>query len=107
MCKYEDAAQPSCGEVQARGVESQVNNIRAPTWPFVLKNSKNDNFYASIDHKVLFQGLQDAIVNVHNKLRAKVAKGEEDRGVNGIGQPKAANMRKLVWSDELATVAQR
>ena len=43
------------------------------------------------------------IVDEHNKLRRKVAKGQETRG----GQPSAANMNKLVWSDELAEVAQR
>ena len=42
----------------------------------------------------------------HNELRSKVANGQEDRGVDGA-QPKAANMVELVWSDELAEVAQR
>ena len=52
------------------------------------------------------QAVKDAIVAKHNELRAKVANGKEKRGVNGR-QPKAANMRKLVWNDELAKVAQR
>ena len=52
------------------------------------------------------QAVKDAIVDKHNELRAKVANGEEKRGVNGR-QPKASNMRKLVWNDELAEVAQR
>ena len=45
-------------------------------------------------------------MDVHNELRKKVAKGEETRGLDGQ-QPKAANMRRLVWSDELAKIAQR
>jgi len=52
------------------------------------------------------QAVKDAIVDKHNELRAKVANGKEKRGVNGR-QPKASNMRKLVWNDELAEVAQR
>ena len=50
--------------------------------------------------------MKEAIVDVHNELRKKVAKGEEERGIDGQ-QPKAANMRKLVWNDELAKIAQR
>jgi len=52
------------------------------------------------------QAVKDAIVKKHNELRSKVAKGKETRGVDG-SQPKASNMRKLVWNDELAEVAQR
>merc|ERR1719186_1364772 len=43
---------------------------------------------------------QNFIVNYHNELRAKVAKG------NVRGQPKAANMRKLTWDSDLAATAQ-
>ena len=50
--------------------------------------------------------LKDSIVSKHNELRAKVANGQEEQGVDGA-QPKAANMMELVWSDELAEVAQR
>ena len=46
------------------------------------------------------------IVDKHNELRAKVANGQEKRGVDGA-QPKAANMRKMIWNDQLAEVAQR
>jgi len=52
------------------------------------------------------QELKDSIVSKHNELRAKVANGQEEQGVDGA-QPKAANMMELVWSDELAEVAQR
>ena len=49
---------------------------------------------------------KDVILEKHNELRAKVANGQETKGVDG-GQPKAANMRKLVWNDDLAEIAQR
>ena len=52
------------------------------------------------------QSDKDAIVAKHNALRSRVANGQETLGVGGA-QPTAANMRKMVWSDELATVAQR
>ena len=52
------------------------------------------------------QADKDAVVDAHNQLRARVANGLETLGVGG-GQPSAANMRQMVWSDELATVAQR
>jgi len=46
------------------------------------------------------------ILDVHNNLRRRVAKGLETMGNPGP-QPPAANMRKLVWDEELAKVAQR
>jgi len=49
------------------------------------------------------QAAKDMIVKVHNELRNKVAMGNETNGA----QPQAANMRKMVWDDELATIAQR
>jgi len=50
--------------------------------------------------------LRERILDEHNEMRRKVAKGEEDRGLGG-GQPTATNMNKLKWNDELAKVAQR
>jgi len=44
------------------------------------------------------------ILDKHNELRRKVAKGEEKENKQ---QPKASNMREMVWNDELAAVAQR
>merc|ERR1711872_183391 len=44
------------------------------------------------------------ILEKHNELRRKVAKGEENQAKQ---QPKAANMREMVWNDELAAIAQR
>jgi len=41
------------------------------------------------------------IVEKHNELRRRVAKGEEKN------QPKASNMRQMVWNNELAAIAQR
>ncbi|PNF13786.1 hypothetical protein B7P43_G12434 [Cryptotermes secundus] len=46
------------------------------------------------------------IVDAHNNLRRKVAKGQETQGKPGP-QPSAANMKKISWDNELATVAQR
>nr|CAD7463302.1 unnamed protein product [Timema tahoe] len=48
---------------------------------------------------------QDALVNIHNTYRSKVARGLETRGSPGP-QPSASNMRKMNWNDELATIAQ-
>ncbi|XP_066999093.2 venom allergen 5 [Anabrus simplex] len=46
------------------------------------------------------------IVDLHNRLRNDVASGKEHRGLSGR-QPQASNMKKLVWDDEVAKVAQR
>lgn len=51
----------------------------------------------------LDQASRDAIVRVHNELRNKVALGKETSG----SQPSAADMRKMVWDDEVAKIAQR
>jgi len=48
-----------------------------------------------------------AIVDKHNELRRKVAKGLESKGVGSEKQPPATDMYKLKWNDELATLAQR
>merc|ERR1712183_56669 len=56
-------------------------------------------------YELKFTGLDEAtkktLLDKHNELRQKVASGGES------GQPGAANMRKLVRDDELATIAQR
>lgn len=44
---------------------------------------------------------QKALLDKHNELRSKVALGQQS------GQPAAADMNKLVWNAELATIAQR
>jgi len=48
-----------------------------------------------------------AIVKKHNELRNNVALGKEKQGVNGIGQPAAADMNQLTWDEDLALLAQR
>ena len=45
-------------------------------------------------------------MNKHNELRHRVAKGLEPLGVGSAPQPKATDMNKLTWDDELAKVAQ-
>merc|ERR1719369_1013632 len=55
------------------------------------------------------KGVTDAdivtILETHNNLRQKVAKGEETLGCPG-GQPGASNMKEMKWNCELAEVAQ-
>nr|CAD7438614.1 unnamed protein product [Timema bartmani] len=53
----------------------------------------------------LDQSEKKSIVHIHNMLRNKVAMGEEKRGRPGP-QPSAANMMKMSWDGELATIAQ-
>jgi hypothetical protein len=43
---------------------------------------------------------KQAILDAHNNLRRKIAKGQETRGNPG-SQPTAANMKKIVSSSEL------
>ena len=61
---------------------------------------------ASTTLRQLSEESKAAILDKHNELRRRVAKGEETSGLSGP-QPAAANMRKMVWSEELETVAQR
>eukprot|EP00092_Neocalanus_flemingeri_P011792 GFUD01012715.1.p1 GENE.GFUD01012715.1~~GFUD01012715.1.p1 ORF type:complete len:422 (+),score=81.87 GFUD01012715.1:188-1453(+) len=57
--------------------------------------------------KTLVKGFSQAgkelLVKTHNELRQKVAAGLETNG----NQPKASNMRKISWNEELAEIAQR
>ena len=52
------------------------------------------------------QADKQLIVAKHNEFRSLVAQGLEFRGVGGKGQPRAANMKKMSWNDDLAEVAQ-
>ncbi|CAL4062323.1 unnamed protein product [Meganyctiphanes norvegica] len=45
------------------------------------------------------------ILKLHNDLRSQVALGQEQRGAPGP-QPEGANLRELVWNDELAEIGQ-
>merc|ERR1712060_680 len=67
-----------------------------------LKKTKDSGISESIAG-VIDEDSKNTIVRVHNELRNKVAMGEETSGP----QPSAANMRKIAWDDELATIAQR
>ena len=49
---------------------------------------------------------KQAILDKHNELRRRVAKGEETGGINAP-QPGATNMKKMVWNTELEAIAQR
>jgi hypothetical protein len=55
-----------------------------------------------------FKDEEHFIVEKHNELRRKVAKGLETRGANGSGpQPKAADMFQMCWDPLLAKMSQR
>lgn len=83
------------------------------------------NSYCSLceDHTMCqFQGIGEACVDVgeggvseadknqiietHNWYRRIIAGGHESKGINGP-QPKAANLMKFTWDEELAAIAQR
>jgi len=49
---------------------------------------------------------KEIILDIHNKLRAKIAQGAEKRGSPGP-QPGASNMKKMIWDEELSRIAQR
>jgi len=64
----------------------------------------------SCSSKTIFRKLsaeaKTIILDKHNELRRRVAKGEETEGSPGP-QPGAANMKKMVWNNELEEIAQR
>ena len=110
MCKYtKDEPNERCkdggAEVISRKVTEQVIHTYCVCRVKVLFVIKTEIL---IVQYIFFQADKDEIVKKHNELRARVANGEETLGQpTGTGQPKAANMRQLVWNDELAEVAQR
>ena len=53
----------------------------------------SDTCAAKTVHRDFTSTAKQAIVDKHNELRAKVARGEETNG----NQPGASNMKKLVW----------
>merc|ERR1719206_1326328 len=65
-------------------------------YPGPADESGNELKFTGLD-----EGTKKILLDKHNELRQKVASGGE------AGQPGAANMKKLVWDDELATIAQR
>jgi len=72
-----------------------------------LHEGPSDSCASKTVLRALSSDAQQAIVDKHNELRRKVAKGEETSNLAGGNQPPASNMRKLVWNDELAVIAQR
>merc|ERR1711955_163829 len=78
-----------------------------PGWPAGHTMTKYSGPAKTCEEKTIHSGFdqaaKDVIVKVHNELRNKVAMGNETHGA----QPQAANMMKMVWSDELAEIAQR
>ena len=56
---------------------------------------------AKTEFRQLSAAAKAAILDKHNELRRRVAKGEE------TAQPAAANMKMMEWNEELETVAQR
>ena len=53
-----------------------------------------------MEHRGVPEELSKMMLDKHNQLRRKLAKGEEEN------RPSAANMKKLTWSEELALSAQ-
>jgi len=72
-----------------------------------LHEGPSDSCSSKTVLRELSSDAQQAIVDKHNELRRKIAKGEETSNLAGGNQPPASNMRKLVWNDELAVIAQR
>merc|ERR1712059_109509 len=70
------------------------------------KNYPNDTCVNKSIYYGFDQISKNAIVDRHNILRNKVAKGNQKEGKKGE-QPQAANMKKMSWNDELAEIAQR
>jgi len=59
-----------------------------------------DRCSLEMETRRMSEELSKVMLDKHNQLRRKLAKGEEENW------PSAANMRKLVWSEELASSAQ-
>ena len=60
-----------------------------------LSQGPSDSCTAKTIYRELSEEAKQAILEKHNELRGRVARGEETGGINGP-QPAAANMRKLV-----------
>ncbi|XP_037783703.1 scoloptoxin SSD976-like [Penaeus monodon] len=113
-----------CGErTTALATETYTNppteNLNSPPTEPPSTPAACDYAQFSAEHSMLLRpnlecnahrtGVSEAerqeILEVHNTLRAKVARGEEGEGDAGP-QPSGADIRELVWNDELAQVAQ-
>ncbi|KAK0078475.1 hypothetical protein PV325_002444 [Microctonus aethiopoides] len=85
-------------------------NYWNPSTPFIhTMCAYPPNSYGAECQEVATSGLTneeiEEVLGRHNELRAKVAAGEESRGLHG-GQP-GGNIRSLEWDNNLAVVAQR
>ena len=60
-----------------------------------LFQGPSDSCSTKTIYRELSEEAKQAILDMHNELRGRVARGEETGGINGP-QPAAANMRKLV-----------
>ncbi|CAG0925226.1 unnamed protein product, partial [Notodromas monacha] len=70
-----------------------------------LYNKVNGATCGTVYVRKVTEAEKTAILDAHNAKRRRVAEGSETLGVGG-GQPKAANMRKLTWDAEAASLAQ-
>lgn len=99
--------------VKPSEIKKDVNYCELP-----CELTKKEHFICNLQHKcgkgpacVSFKGseytteLKEATLYWHNYYRNYVALGKENRGINRA-QPKAANMRELVWDNELEYIAQ-
>nr|CAD7194956.1 unnamed protein product [Timema douglasi] len=67
--------------------------------------SRSYSVHLFVIRQQLTNAEKEALVNIHNTYRSKVARGLETRGSPGP-QPSASNMRMMIWNNELATIAQ-
>ena len=109
MCIYDEYKEghERCGKTITRGILTQVIAFDMIHYPQQLEEKTVRSIFMMMMLEIIvLQADKDKIVAHHNKLRAKIANGEEKRGLSGP-QPPAANMRMLTWNDDLALVAQR
>ena len=108
MCIYDEHKQghERCGKTITRGILSQVIVFDMIRYSWQLERKMVRSIFMMMLEIIFLQADKDKIVAHHNKLRAKIANGEEKRGLSGP-QPPAANMKMLTWNDDLALVAQR
>ncbi|KAL7299645.1 hypothetical protein TKK_0007407 [Trichogramma kaykai] len=103
---------PAQPQVQWKWIQDP-NRCMASNSPFRIRFPSTIYSFADPTQRcgrTVFDGLTDeekrAIVDEHNRLRMKVARGEEFRGAPGP-QPKPVRMETLVWDNKLAEAAQK
>ncbi|KAK1118289.1 hypothetical protein K0M31_015331 [Melipona bicolor] len=82
--------------VAHKAMENKIKNVAAAKDETTagIKDLKDRSAELSCEEK-------QTILDEHNRLRQLVALGQVS------GQPSAANMREMIWDDELATMAQK